>query len=130
MLNPDSKREGTSRRGRSGGRGLGAGLGNDSPHRNSCSSLSDIDFSETLLRWAQTLLELVCPQPESGKICRIWHLLDLAWPLVRGGVDSFPVRSDNGVASGRTFPPVGPYRQGLTAKNCDEILLVRIIVSR
>ena len=39
--------------------GLGADLGNDSPHRNSCSSLSDIDspsktdhsLSETLLRW-------------------------------------------------------------------------------
>src|SRR5215469_8267083 len=59
------------------------------------------------------MLELVCPQPESGKICRIWHLLDLAWPLVRGGVDSFPVRSDNGVASGRTFAPVGPIRQRL-----------------
>ena len=61
MLNPDSKREGTSRRGRSGGRGLGAGLGNDSPHRNSCSSLSEIDspaktdhsFSETLLGLAK-----------------------------------------------------------------------------
>jgi hypothetical protein len=29
------------------------------------------------------------PQPESGKICRIWHLLDFAWPLVRGGVGRF-----------------------------------------
>ena len=26
------------------------------------------------------------PQPESGKICRIWHLF---WPLVRGGVGRF-----------------------------------------
>jgi len=93
-------------------------------------SKTDHSFSETLPRWAQTLLELVCPQPESGKNCRIWHLLDLAWPLVRGGVDSFPVRSDDGVASGRASPPVGRYRQGITANNCDEILLVRIIVSR
>jgi len=60
MLNPDSKREGASRRGRSG-TPLGADLGNDSPHRNSCSSLSEIDspaktdhsFSETLLRLAK-----------------------------------------------------------------------------
>src|SRR5215475_3809020 len=44
-------------------RGLGAHIENDSQHRHSCSSLSDIDspsktdhsFSETLLRWAQTL---------------------------------------------------------------------------
>src|SRR5262245_25867056 len=63
MLNPDSKGEEHRAEVAVERRGLGADLGNDSPHCNSCSSLSDIDspsktdhsFSETLLRWAQTL---------------------------------------------------------------------------
>jgi hypothetical protein len=67
MLNPDSKGEEHRAEVAVERRGLGADLGNDSPHRNSGSSLSDIDspsktdhsFSETLLRLAQTLQSAV-----------------------------------------------------------------------
>jgi len=63
MLNPDSKREGASRRGRSGTLGFRSGHRERFSAPSSCSSLSDIDSpsetnhscSETLLRWAQTL---------------------------------------------------------------------------
>ena len=102
MLNPDSKREGASRRGRSGtpGFSLGAHIGNDSPRRNSCSSLSDIDspsktdhsFSETLLRWAQTL---------QSAFSRFVPANRMSWPPFRTGTCGL-------VGSYRSFPPVTP----------------------